>query len=224
MREVGFTYIPILAPADYAPSNPNDAGFRKEHGYGLATSRSAPEFVDPNIAVRNKMSAGELERYWLAFFGDDATRTSIVNELGQTFGSAPSTGCVAMSYPEVFGIAGADHAARLDLLERKRNDLARRMKSDPRYVEIWSDWTACMATAGYLAKDRIAAIELVSAGESTDAHPGDLERRVADADNACDLANGTDAALVKLRYSYDRQVLDTFAELMSDINIPAVSD
>ena len=181
---------------------------------------AAPEFVDPNIALREAMSPSELERYWLAFFGDDETRTSTVNELGQNTGSVPSTGCVASAFPAVFGIDGAEHAARVDFLERKRNDLTRRMKSDPRYVDIWARWSVCMGEAGYDVADRIAAIEMVSTGATATADPAEGERRVANADNACDQANGTDLALYKLRYSYDQELLDQFAELVVDIRIP----
>lgn len=224
MQEQGFDYI-IPAGDDTQPSEVpqvDDAAYRADHGYGISITPEQPaESQDPNSALLDAMSDSERQRYEAALHGTPAGETPITDANGVEVGFYYADSCVAKASLAVYGLTSGERQDIIDQLESARNGLVDRMRADQRYIDSWNAWSDCMATSGYEASDRYAAIELVHQKFADDPAAGAVfETEVASADNVCAASSDVDAQSFALRYSYDQQVLEQFQQAMSQVTLP----
>jgi len=127
MEAEGKAKTPLVSDEEYMTAN----------GYGAADSLDAPEvpfeydYVDPNIAIRDSLSEGELDAWWAR---EDECRTEAQNEIMRP-------GLVRWA------------------LQEDRQRLREAVDADPRVAAAWGEWAACMAARGhqYASRDEIFA-------------------------------------------------------------------
>ena len=175
MGEQGFEYTPV----DYSAMNagmvaPDESEipwgtleFAKEWGYGITTNpysdqESAPvdpgqEFVDPNQAYVEAMSATEQEAYYLALYGAQYNQEYVE---GQEYEwKWEEAGCQGFAqhevYPDSMGDQDSEYAALMD----EMNAMYESTIADPRLTEIEAGWASCMSDAGYSGLAKVGDAE-----------------------------------------------------------------
>jgi hypothetical protein len=166
MGEQGFEYTPV----DYGAMNSGGVistdeldvqwgtlEFAKEWGYGITTNPygdqmeepvdSGEQWVDPNQAYVEAMSATEQEAYYLALYGAQYNQEYVE---GQEYEwKWEDAGCQGFAqhevYPDSMGDQDSEYAALMD----EMNTMWESSMSDPRMAEIETDWASCMSDAGY---------------------------------------------------------------------------
>lgn len=163
----GFEYVPVdpsqLNVKVVGPGSDDNAEFRRTKGYGITTTFGDRPPVeenrsDPNRTIREALSEEDQKAYDRALFGKSAK----VNGAGGGFSvrigpggggdddevsAAPDladAGCFGQAQQKMGG--GGD---KLQRVGPKLQELQERIASDPRMVKADTDWSVCMADAGY---------------------------------------------------------------------------
>src|SRR5665811_952427 len=141
--------------------------FAKEWGYGITTNpysdqEQAPvdpgqEFVDPNQAYVEAMSATEQEAYYLALYGPQSTQEPVEGE--EYVWNWEEAGCQGFAqhevYPDSMGDQDSEYAALMD----EMNAMYESTIADPRLTEIEAGWASCMSDAGYSGLAKVGDAE-----------------------------------------------------------------
>jgi hypothetical protein len=219
MAQAGFKYLPRLAKAGAEVPSVNEPEYRRDHGYGVAPNVEnvgGNATNDPNAAIRAGLSADALARYDRAILGDPAASSTIVDKSGIVTGYYNANGCVAQGYDKVYGVSQGVVQGNIDYLESLRNDAVQKMQNDPRFIALWQAWADCMHGSGYDFTTRDDAVASV-AGFADAPSLAVYQNQVVNADNVCSLQHNTDALRKDLRYSYDAELSDDVAIVLSEI-------
>ena len=149
MKEKGFDYIPNVSPestANLAAGDdwkPDDRSWVAQNGYGMFRAfeqMTTPTQADPDPNATYLESLSETERRaW-----EDALYGALASEDAPQEYDPTKAGCMG----EALQQAGADSDEFADLCEAA-TALQQEMTSAPEAKQADSEWSACMATAGY---------------------------------------------------------------------------
>ena len=161
MKEEGFEYTPnSSADAGAATSDadwePDDRGWVEEWGYGIVDwpgreqareEGEAALAVDANYTNVMSLSEAEQRAYEIALTGAVASE---VQEAAQSGEPLPVTdgGCQAKAYNEVMAEAPAIDLGAFEDLMGRMEALWSDVDSDPRFVGLDEQWSACMDDSG----------------------------------------------------------------------------
>jgi len=157
MKAAGFEYRPVDFSEQFGGGpgevDTDSREFAELSGYGISTrplsAFDPAELADPNDDIRAGLSTAELEAYQQALYGNAPPD-------GEPISLADQDGCVAESYATLYEAEGqlqnvgqffSDFADELTALEE-------RLRSDPRFIELEEQWSACMNDQGYSVATR----------------------------------------------------------------------
>lgn len=228
MKGVGFEYIAVDFASQFEPEagaeNPDSREYAELNGYGIsirpAIDVPSPEdIIDPNEELRNALSDGELDAYNLALYGESPPE-------GEVIADQDRTGCVAEAYDAVYA-AQAELGAVEQFFGEFGDELTaleERFRSDPRFIELEEQWSACMAEQGFTVAMReeifvelnlrmSEVAPLLAGGDEPSVEAAQLmdevrdwERDVAVADWDC--TQPVEEELQALRFGYEALFLD----------------
>ncbi|SDC36470.1 hypothetical protein SAMN05216410_1729 [Sanguibacter gelidistatuariae] len=183
MADAGFDYIPYATTPNGVSVPVSDAGTRDwvaRRGYGLsggvvegpeleamlaedAANAELPQWVNPNTTLYAQLSPGTQAAYDLALYGPGFTEDDGADdEIGTRVEWTRDDGCSFWASGEVTARRSA-HLSDYD-------DLAQRMivsrisvDSQPRMVDLTTEWAHCMADAGHVYTSPTHAWESVYA-------------------------------------------------------------
>lgn len=141
MRAQGFQYTPVDPVAARAAltgkSNLSDEEFQSQFGYGIATlyGRGTPQ-SDPNLRVRQALTAADLRAYDLALSGGRPEQTFF--RAADTGDFSQLGGCTKEATDKLLG--GTE---LLTTLQRKLDELDDSIVQDQRMVRAFEAWTTC---------------------------------------------------------------------------------
>lgn len=168
MAEQGFTYVPLIPPADEAAVMAEVAlegtlQYAQKYGFGNVDNPWSKLRIDPsanpntayiaglsvearyayNVALKGRASA-EIEKQL------DEGQTKGPQGLGTETGTDSGNGadCTARASSQIYSAGGHDEYAFTELISAAKLALAQ-IDSDPRVVEAVQGWSDCMVDAGY---------------------------------------------------------------------------
>lgn len=222
MESRGFQYIPVdwtpLMRGALAYRLPQET-FKGQYGYGVSTrighdaDFQAPHVVDPNGAIRAKLSSGELRSYHIALYGSDDDSIAVVErDSGEVHRVFPRS-CVYIANSVVYG-PQVDRVRAWVTLKPLLSLLQRQIDSDPRVRSASLAWSDCMSVHGYQFADPDASppflwsqlngirTPLVGSKPSRELRRlQDLELTLAEDDESCRLGSGLDAVTSAVRWT-----------------------
>lgn len=167
MAEQGFEYVPV----DYASmSQPavedpevewGTREFAEQYGYGMSTwpgmeEEPSPEeagWEDPNQAYVEAMSETERDAYYVALHGEmSGPEPGEEEEWEYDWTQAGCQGSSQQAIQEKYGLAGEEMTA----LQEEMELLWTQIQADERLTALTTQWSDCMADAGYTG---LAAME-----------------------------------------------------------------
>lgn len=163
MLAEGFEYTPerptINGPS--AEGNTDSREYAEQVGFGIVAAFEAATFdgtttLPPNEVYIASLTDGEREAYGQALFGAAVTdEASFIEQFGDGFPTA-GEGCKALAIDELSGVF-----AVMQEFTPQAEDVFNQFSADPRIQESEATWSDCMADAGYLARNRAEAPELI---------------------------------------------------------------
>jgi hypothetical protein len=142
MRKAGFKYVPFMPQMNFNRPNGPEPGkeddWQRKNGYGMANSMEtmqAPQQMpkNPNDDITKGFSPSELKAYQKALYGSPP-------KPGETT-YMPTDGCMNEGF--------AAQQKIYQTLGPKFDELAKRIDSDKRVLEMMRKWSACMKTKGF---------------------------------------------------------------------------
>ena len=175
MAAEGFEYIPFV-PSDvgggFEYDEFDEEEYVKQFGFGIATwvlqeeefiydEENDPYAADPNRAIEEAMDELEREEYYRVLYGGEPeiienTPWEEIEAMSpeeqeafyeEAYSNWEPTGCMNTAWESIYEYGEAD-----TFYEEFGDDLDafyERAQSDPRIVDIQSDWSACMAEKGH---------------------------------------------------------------------------
>ncbi len=178
MAAEGFDYIPFV-PSDvgggFAFDEFDEGEYVKTYGFGVSTwvvqeaemfeggdPGEDPWANDPNQEIVEAMDEFEREEYYRVLYGgepdiimntpqeeiDAMSEEEMMAFYDEAYANWMPDGCQNVAYEEAYGGGEADMAFWEEFGE-DFEDMYSRVDSDPRIVELQSNWSACMADKGY---------------------------------------------------------------------------
>lgn len=160
MAQEGFEYVPAAAPqSDFFYSDPFDADFAREHGFGITTSFdmagkalhgsiAGADWSDPNSEIVDALSESERAAYHETLYGEaSSVGTRLDPDTGEVeeFSDLGDLGCMGQAQSEVWEDDKLDVIfEQLDL-----DSMYERVEADPRMLAFIEDWSDCMNGRGY---------------------------------------------------------------------------
>lgn len=160
MSERGFDYTAHAIGAgsdDVAPgADLADEDFAARWGFGwlivVDTGSAATDFVDPNDAYLETLSAVERDEWYITLYGDQPQIEGIESEeeLEDALASIEPSGCYHEATTEVYGTGEtADRTELLIRLGDVMGDMEERFSADPQVEAVIAEFGTCMSDAGF---------------------------------------------------------------------------
>lgn len=185
-------------------------------GFVVEQPPSGPEGTEAEFPS----DPAEQTRYLIALQGaeDLTTTVPLVDRRGDSFGSqSVPGGCSAEAIVQLYG--SFDNYVTYvgdDLwLQQVAAEAATKSRADPAFVEMISEWSACMASAGY----SFATPEDAIGAQWPEPRPGDTERQAARADAVCRDEASFIATIVEVEGEYQRQALDAQSAALQEMRL-----
>lgn len=161
MAEQGFEYIPMDFPdQDFIFEEPDHEEMVRTQGFGITTWMDqeegffeGPEFEDPNQPIIEAMSDSERDAYYQALHGDwENFEPQIDPDTGEEIweDTGFGEGCEGQAYEEAYG----NQDQLWEEMGPELDAMYERIQADPRMVELQTQWSSCMADAGYQFSDQ----------------------------------------------------------------------
>jgi hypothetical protein len=159
MADEGFDYLPV-DQSQYTSTSPDEVGIDRstkkwaaENGYGITTQDNTqptgdPDqepYVDPNQAYIESLSTSEQAAYYETLYGVSPTEEEMASE--DFVYNWENGGCQGAAQNEVQPQPSED--GKYKALIDKMNGLFEKFQTDPGLAKLESDWSSCMADAGY---------------------------------------------------------------------------
>lgn len=243
MAEQGWEYTPVdysqidggmVAIEEDGPEWGTEE-YAQELGYGIATwdtteatAEPVPEgedaeWQDPNSEYVESLSETAQEEYYAALHGPQPSIEDM--ESGEWEYDPANAGCYGKASEEVFNPGGEDgqnvfEDPKFEALIEDISRIYEQAEDDPRIAELRSEWTACMAEAGYagLASPDDARDGIMTEYDAMwqDGEPGgpalealqEKERAVALADFRCAKESDVDALMIEIQHELEQDFID----------------
>jgi hypothetical protein len=184
MAAAGFDYA-VPPTSDSEPEEVDRVTYIEEHGYGVFERFGTTPDGDPNEAIVAALGDGQREAYYVELLGSDDDRKTVADKNGVAYQSYAGGGCVYTSFAQL-GVSMDEAMQNQALLDVEFQEALASVESDPAVVAGWTAWAECMAHAGYVAANRGDARALAHSYADDAQTLQANERRLADADVACD--------------------------------------
>ncbi|MGO1315879.1 MAG: hypothetical protein ACTMIR_02415 [Cellulomonadaceae bacterium] len=177
MSEEGFDYTPVPYQDGTVFSSTDEedgleygsVAYAEKYGYGITywqdqtieqQSEEQVEYVDPNSDYVESMSSGEQDAYYSALWGNVEYNEDDYDEDGMWIGEGedPSMdwrtqGCYGSAQHEVYNDGSSanelyDDPAWVEI-EEQMMSLYEQIQTDPKVTQAQSEWSSCMADAGF---------------------------------------------------------------------------
>lgn len=162
MRKLGFEYVAFVPSMQFSgfvgPKEGEEDAWKRRHGYGMADGMSMmfqpqppQQRVDPNQAIREKLSSADKRAYEKALYGFD-TSQPLANG-----GRMQLKGCMDAGYAEQSKVSQG--------LGPKFEAMYKRVQADPRISELDRKWSSCLRSKGVTASSERDIFEKVLSPE-----------------------------------------------------------
>lgn len=161
MKAQGFDYTPVPPqdPVEPEEIDLTDRGWVEKYGYGITTRDEKPAEMpdDPNQKRMEAMSKKQREAYQKALFGKGggmAVTRAGGGGIPMTSGEGDS-GCSGTAQKEVFPDAKPLNFDEFKDLFDAIGKLDQQVAADPRIAPLITEWSGCLAGAGYSGFSKI---------------------------------------------------------------------